>query len=217
MSRPTNTKVRRAQIVKGLMTAMAKHGYDGASIQNIAKESKLTSGLIHYHFKSKIEILVALVQHLTELANSRLKTISHSTDSPIKQLTAIVDTYLATGEGANSTAVAAWVVIGTEAIKQKEVRAVYKNAIKSRFHEIKVSVIKTLESEGKATENAAKLAAGIVSIIEGAFQISSSASNIFPKEYAATITKRMVEGFIFREADSKNRIKKRESPDSILR
>ena len=36
MGRPSNTDERRAQIAEGLLSVMAKHGYDGATIQRIA-------------------------------------------------------------------------------------------------------------------------------------------------------------------------------------
>ena len=50
MARPRNTEERRRQIVDGLRLVMAENGYDGASVQAVAKAAGLTAGLVHYHF-----------------------------------------------------------------------------------------------------------------------------------------------------------------------
>ena len=196
MARPSNTNARRAQIVQGLLSAMAKQGYDGASIQMIAKEARLTPGLVHYHFKFKQEILVELVRHLTGVAQARLESLVETDATPLERLEALIDAYLAPGKGASPQAVAAWVLIGAEAISQKEVRSVYEKVISSRIDEIAALLEKVLESRGKPARGALKLAAGLISLIEGAFQLSSAAPGALPKGYAAEVAKGMVRGFI---------------------
>ena len=62
MPRPTNTSDRRAQIIDALIAVMATQGYDGASIGDIARHAGLAPGLVHYHFDSKLEILVEAVR-----------------------------------------------------------------------------------------------------------------------------------------------------------
>ena len=62
MAARTNTHERRAQIVDGLLTVMATTGYEGATIVAIGKAAGLTSGLVHYHFATKDEVLLALVE-----------------------------------------------------------------------------------------------------------------------------------------------------------
>lgn len=70
--RPPNTNARRAQISGGLIKVMAKRGYDGASVNEIAKAAELTPGLIHYHFKNKQEILLAALADLVARHEERL-------------------------------------------------------------------------------------------------------------------------------------------------
>src|SRR3954470_3511156 len=64
MPRPSNTEERRAQITRALVKVMAKRGYDGASVADIARAARLTPGLVHYHFKSKRDILLAVLRDL---------------------------------------------------------------------------------------------------------------------------------------------------------
>ena len=58
MPRPSNTDERRAQIADALKRVMARKGYDGATVNDIAAEADLTPGLVHYHFRNKLEILL---------------------------------------------------------------------------------------------------------------------------------------------------------------
>ena len=61
MARSSNTEARRSEITAALLAVIARHGYEKATIQAIAAQAGLAPGLIHYHFKSKQEILVSLI------------------------------------------------------------------------------------------------------------------------------------------------------------
>jgi len=124
MARPSNTGHRRQEIVNGLMQAMADKGYEKASIQSIAKAAGLSPGLIHYHFKTKQEILIALIHQISEQAAQRFTLLADAAGNAQQQLDAYIDAALALGDGSNPEAVTAWVVIGAEAVRIEEVRAV---------------------------------------------------------------------------------------------
>ena len=61
MGRPSNAEQRRPQIVRAAVRVVARHGFDGASVQAIAKEAGLSPGLLHHHFGSKADILYAVL------------------------------------------------------------------------------------------------------------------------------------------------------------
>ena len=64
-------EARRAQIVAGMMRAMATHGYERATIQRIAAEIDITPGLIHYHFETKQAILLATLDEISDRMRAR--------------------------------------------------------------------------------------------------------------------------------------------------
>ena len=64
MSRPAITESRRQQIVDGMYHLMISRGYEAATIRRIATAARLTPGLIHYHFKNKLQILRAVLERL---------------------------------------------------------------------------------------------------------------------------------------------------------
>lgn len=67
-------KSKKQIIIYAAKKIMAEKGYEKASIKEIAKEAELTSGLIHYYFKNKEEILTAVLmdacnQHVIDIQN----------------------------------------------------------------------------------------------------------------------------------------------------
>src|SRR5688572_20835936 len=107
MARPSNTEERRAQIAAGLMRVMARHGYDGASVAQVAAAAKLTPGLVHYHFKNKREILLEALDQLMRRHRERLETkLAAVGADPLKQVHAFIDFHLGLGADADPEALA---------------------------------------------------------------------------------------------------------------
>ncbi len=184
MGRPSNTQQRRLEIVQALLKVMAEQGYAEATIQAIAKQAGLKPGLIHYHFKSKQEILVELVKWVSEQAQARFEALSEQAATPWEKLKAFVDARLSKGADAMPEAVAAWVVIGAEAIRQDEVKALYEGAIDTQKKTL-ISLL-TAASEGKLSKARARdLASITIAAMEGAFTLSVAAENVMPKNYAS--------------------------------
>jgi TetR/AcrR family transcriptional regulator, transcriptional repressor of bet genes len=180
-----NTENRRAAIVAAMLPVIARHGYEKATIQAIAREAGMTPGLIHYHFKSKQEILVALVEAIVDYARVRYEGEGSASAGPMDRLQAYVRARLGLGAGAAPDMVAAWVMIGAEAVRQAEVRALYEKAIAQELALLTELLSACLAEKGRATGIAATLAAGLVAMMEGAFQLSSAAIGVMPVGYAA--------------------------------
>ena len=180
-----NTEHRRAAIVAAMLPVMAQHGYERATIQAIAREAGLTPGLIHYHFKSKQEILVELVKAIMEFARTRFERAAAGAAGPTERLHAYIDARLGLGAGAAPDMVAAWVMVGAEAVRQPEVRVLYEQAIAAELATLTQLLAECLAEKRRAPDAAPALAAGLVAMMEGAFQLSSAAAGVMPAGYAA--------------------------------
>ena len=201
MARKPNTGQRREQIVHGLLEAIGEHGYDKATIQAIAQKAGLAPGLIHYHFKNKEEILLELVKSLAAVAQRRYEDLAASATGADARLQAYIDARLALGDGAEPQAVAAWVVIGAEAIRQPQVRAAYQDAIAAERALLEALLNDYLLDRGKAPASAGRLAAALGAFMEGAFQLSSAAGDVMPRGYAADTALQLVRRFADAEPD----------------
>jgi TetR/AcrR family transcriptional repressor of bet genes len=201
MTRAT-TEQRRAQIVDALLRQIAHAGYAGATIQSIAATAGINAGLIHYHFKEKREILVAAVDTLTAYAQARYERRAVAATTPSQRLAAYIDARLAYGDDARGDAVAAWVMIGAEAVRDADVRAVYAQATAAELQQVRGLLRARLTEAGKRTRGASRLAAALVAYIEGVFALASAARELVPKGFAASMARELVERYVAGEPNA---------------
>jgi TetR/AcrR family transcriptional repressor of bet genes len=176
---------------------MAKHGYHGASINKIAKEAGLASGLVLYHFESKGEILLHAVQSLVDSFEERYQArLSLADSDPERELDAFIDAHLALGDDADPEAVAAWVVVGAQAVQNEEVRAAFAESVSNRLAELERILRAVHRSREQSSRGTRQMAAAILSAIEGCFLLSSSAASVLPRGYAAPSVRAMVRGLL---------------------
>lgn len=182
MARPSNTEQRRNEIINAFLEVMASQGYAKATIAAIADKAGLAPGLIHYHFKNKQEILLELIGQVSDLTLERYQQNLQNAKSPKEKLRAYINARLAKDDNDTSAYVAAWVMIGTEAIRQEEVRELYEQAIKKQQKLIEDLLAELTDKDKKSIK---KMAGIIMAAIEGAFQLSVAAQNVMPQGYAA--------------------------------
>jgi TetR/AcrR family transcriptional repressor of bet genes len=194
MPRPSNTAQRRLEITQALLRVMSRSGYGNASIQAIAKEAGLKSGLIHYHFKTKQDILVELITWLADKAQQRYIILLKDADSIKGQLEAFIDSALSLGEGADEAAVAAWVVIGAEAIRQPEVQVSYQQVVSRNKNELNKLLHHYVEEKALPLPPSTieYITAMILSSIVGTYQLAVAIKTDMPRDYAAITLKSMV-------------------------
>jgi TetR/AcrR family transcriptional repressor of bet genes len=123
MGRRPNTESRRRQIIDALLAEIAESGYERASTVSIAARAGLAPGLIHYHFKSKEEILLALVDELIAFAQLTATAAMDAATTPQAKLAAYVRTRVGFGPQADENQVKAWVAIQAEAMGLASVRS----------------------------------------------------------------------------------------------
>ncbi len=195
MSRSSNTELRRKQIVQGLMAIMAEDGYDGATIPLIAKAAGLTPGLIHYHFNNKQSILIALIDHLNDSVQKRFLELTKKNDGA-EQLRAFIQAYVGLGKGSDARAVACWIAIGAEAVRQSEVRTAYQRVTKIQLNILEEICARALSDAGRPIKQKREIALGIICAIEGAYRLLVSAPELIVPGFAVRTITKMAFGLI---------------------
>lgn len=197
MPRPSNTGERRAQIVAGLGRVLAKKGYAGATIPDIARAAHLAPGLVHYHFDDKRAVLLALVEELATTLRARLAQLDGRATTERARLHALVDAALAVGPGADADAVACWVGVAAEAVRDEEVREVLARVTAPLVTELRRRVTSALIEAGapsrRARADAASLGAVLWSAIQGAFVVASTTPEVIPPGAMAPTLRALVD------------------------
>jgi len=198
MPRPSNTQERRRQIADALVKVMARRGYDGASVAGIAKAARLTPGLVHYHFESKQEILLAALDELVARHDARLdaRLRAAGDDDPHAQVAAFIDFHLGVGADADPEALACWVLISGEALREPKVRAGFQAALAGMSARLTAIIQRGVERRVFTSAAPEPAAAALLAAIQGYFVVAATARALIPRGSAAAATKRMAEGLL---------------------
>jgi TetR/AcrR family transcriptional repressor of bet genes len=178
MGRKPNTESRRQQIVLALLMEMSTSGYERASTVSIAKRAGLAPGLIHYHFKNKEEILLALVDELILQAEAGFAAAMEASTTASAKLEAYITSRVGLGPTSDGVQVKAWVSILAEAMGQDAVRSRVAEWL-AKDHSRLSRLFKAAGSE-RAKEHASMLLAMIL----GSFSLHAINISSVPKGYA---------------------------------
>ncbi len=86
LGRKRDPKGIRALLVKNAFHEIHAHGYAGASLERILTKSGVTKGALYHHFKSKADLLHAVIDDAIQpLVTGRLRPLQES-DDPIRTL-----------------------------------------------------------------------------------------------------------------------------------
>jgi TetR/AcrR family transcriptional repressor of bet genes len=197
MPRPSNTDERQAQIIGALMKVMAKHGYDGASIADIAKAARLTPGLVHYHFGSKQEILLAALRDLIARHDAKLEArLARAGGDPVAEVSGFIDFHLGLGADADPEALACWVLLSGEALREQKVRVGFAAALDGMARRLAGVIRRGVKQELFVCDSIDAAASALVATIQGYFVLAATAREVIPRGSAAVSTRRMAEGLL---------------------
>ena len=199
MARPSNTEERRGQIIGALMKVMAKRGYDGASVADIAKSARLTPGLVHYYFKNKQEILLAALHELVARHDKHLEVrLGKADGDPIAEIETFIDFHLGLGADANPEALACWVLLSGEALRDTRVRVEFEKALKLMATRVRESIRRGILQRSFALDDseAEAAASALVAVVQGYFVLAATARKVIPKGSAARSSRQMAQGLL---------------------
>lgn len=195
--RPSNTHTRRQQIVDALVVVMAQKGYDGASVADIAQQAHLTPGLLHYHFKSKREILLALLERMREQQNERwAEALNPLAGNPAEALVTFVEGMLGLGSQADASLLACWIMLSGEALRDEEVRVQYEALLQDLGARLEAIVSLGQQTGALRGPPAAEVVGGLLSVVQGYFVLAATARSLIPKGSAARTCREMLAGLL---------------------
>jgi TetR/AcrR family transcriptional repressor of bet genes len=191
ITRQAKTDERKVSIVKALTRLMATRGYERASVAEIAATAGIPAGLIHYHFKNKLEILLAVLEHvMTTHLGLVEKAIDDAAGNPRNQLVAFIELHLGL-DHANRERLACWIAISAESLKQPSVHHAYQRWVTRLTSLLEGVVRRGVEVNAFHTSEVNAAASAIHATIQGYFLISATCPGSIPRGTAAHCTLKM--------------------------
>jgi AcrR family transcriptional regulator len=126
VSAPPRTRiapdVRRRQIVEAAHTVTLAKGLHDLRVADVADELEVSSGLIHYHFATKDELIEAMLGAMAEreIAGVRRAIARHS--APEERLARVIDMYLPSSRRDASWVL--WIDVWGEALRDANLRRI---------------------------------------------------------------------------------------------
>jgi TetR/AcrR family transcriptional repressor of bet genes len=84
-------EVRQQQLIKATLSAVAKKGFAETTLADVAREARLSQGIINLHFRSKEKLLEETLRHLAaEYKQAWERTLERAGPSAADRLAALV-------------------------------------------------------------------------------------------------------------------------------
>lgn len=90
-SAPADDPGRRGQIIRAAATVLARQGYGGTSLKDVAREAGVAPGLLHYYFESKQALLLEVVERLEHEMITDWQAAVANIDDPIERIVGALD------------------------------------------------------------------------------------------------------------------------------
>lgn len=85
-------EIRRLEIILSAKELFEKNGYENTSVESIIKAAGIAKGTFYYYFKSKREILLALVKHVvTDIEDHFRSIVELKNLNPIEKLRLMIE------------------------------------------------------------------------------------------------------------------------------
>jgi TetR/AcrR family transcriptional repressor of bet genes len=197
MARPSNTAERRTEIARALLKVMAKTGFERATVADVAKVAGIAPGLVHYHFKSKLDMLLGAIEELARDYDARLERhLFPAGADPERELAAFVDAHLRAGEDADPDALACWIDIGGESLREVRVKKAFARIVAAATRRLRDILDRGNRAHRFSCKHPDAAAAAIVATIQGYFLLGAAARDVIPPGSAAQSTMAMCRGLL---------------------
>ena len=90
------------EIMDGVYRALRTHGYADLTMQDIADECSKSKSLLHYHYDTKADLLVAFLEHIITDSEERIE--AHADDPPAERLVSFIGWFVFGADAADREA-----------------------------------------------------------------------------------------------------------------
>ncbi|NPA73142.1 MAG: TetR/AcrR family transcriptional regulator [Epsilonproteobacteria bacterium] len=93
MSAGRDSTKTKTTIIYSAMNLFAKNGYDGVSVEHIAKDANINKAMIYYYFKNKATLYETVVKKLLDDIQKTIKNESAKCQNPKEELKSFIYTF----------------------------------------------------------------------------------------------------------------------------
>jgi TetR/AcrR family transcriptional repressor of bet genes len=115
---------------------------------------------------------------------------------PITEIEVFIDFHLGLGADSDSEALACWILLSDEALRDREIRVELHEALAAMAARLEDTIQRGIEQKAFACQAVGAAASGLMAVIQGYFVLAATARTTIPKGSAARSTRQMAEGLL---------------------
>jgi TetR/AcrR family transcriptional repressor of bet genes len=112
-------KVRRRDLVEAAFQTFLDHGISGTTVARIGQQAGMSHGIVNYYFKSKDQLLSAVIRHAFRLITREIVRLLKAAETPRGRVSAVIAGNFM-GELFNRETAAAWISFYAEVAANPE-------------------------------------------------------------------------------------------------
>ena len=199
MLRP-NVDQRKTEILEAAVQVIIDVGFTEMTVADVAKVAGVSTALVHYHFSSKKEVVLAVVDDLAARLRARAREKAGKDPDAAARLHGFIDAAVGLGPGADAESVACWIGVSAEAVRDPEVREVTAKVTRALVDELATLTRAALLDRGRRTEEARKIAALLWSAMQGSYLLAVTSPGAVPRGAMAPMLHALADRFIGEQA-----------------
>lgn len=143
--------IRRDQIRKAAAKLIAKRGFDGTTLNEVAKAARISTGAIHHYYENKLALLVDSLVYVSEWIQQAVRKKVELEPTGLGKLRALISVGVFEESRMARDGECVWLWALSEAIRSKTLRKVI-NERRQLFQIILADVIRALDDPATMTE-----------------------------------------------------------------
>lgn len=186
MPRPNVEAERREQILRAACTVIAEKGFRAVRVADVAKQAGLSSGILHYYFANKRDLVHAAFEQNFSRSLERRAAILESDDDPLTKIRTLVDEYVP--HGAETTeAWHVWAELWVEGLHDPELQALNDRAY-GEWRRLIAAIVRDGQAAGQiGGTDAVEIANLLIGLLDGlALQVLLGSHSMNEKRMRAT-------------------------------
>jgi len=178
MPRPNVEVERKEQILGAACKVIAERGFRELRVADVAREASLSSGIVHYYFTDKRNLVRAAFERNFARSLERRETILESDDDAITRLRALIDAYLPS-EAETVEAWHVWAELWAEAIHDSDLQELNDHAY-GEWRRLVAGIVRDGQAAAQITAgDAVEIANLLIAVLDGlALQVLAGSTSM---------------------------------------
>ena len=140
--------IRRQQIIEATIAVIGRKGYAGTRLADVARQAKVSYGVVGFYFNTKDELLLATLQYLAEEYTRVWKeAVARAGRSPAERLRAIIDADFSR-KIASEKKIAVWYAFWSEARPRSHYRKLCAQLYNDYYWQVRTLIQELIEEGG---------------------------------------------------------------------